>query len=62
MKDIGSVFIRIIDDKDNKVEDGIDEHVEISLGLFFAEDDEILDEIFEKLLCEKFFFKEGVFN
>lgn len=50
MKEFGCLFVSVVDDEDNEVEDWVDEHVEILLGLFFTEKAEVLDEVFEKLL------------
>ena len=49
MENIGSLFVRVVNDENNKVEDWINEHVEILLGLFFTKNVEILNEVFKKL-------------
>jgi len=50
VENIGSLFVRVVNDENNKVEDWINEHVEILLGLFFTKNVEILNEVFKKLL------------
>lgn len=54
MKDVSCLFVRVINDKDNKVENWVDEDVKILFRLFFTKDAKIFNEIFEKLLWEKF--------
>jgi len=50
MKNARYLFIRVVDDENNKVKDWIDKHIEILLSLFFTENRKVLNEIFEKLL------------
>lgn len=54
MKDIGCLFVGVVNYEDNKVEGWVNEHVEILFGLFFTKDAEILNKIFKKLLCQEF--------